>query len=296
MNKPILLTRKNLIKPIETALKRIEEIRQIKAANADKIILEGLFVLGVATFEHSLNDVLRILLTYIPGKLDLKYEQISKKELIDGNPLKHAIENKLNSIGYKNLPDILKYFLEITDLPANTISDEEINCLLEIKASRNLLIHNNLIINSNYKESAGPNIRKANIDNRLEIDQNYLFESLVTIRDVLEKIKAYLNTKYEKYTKIKATKALFEYIFTTPIMKFENEFIINQDKDEIIAFNKDKSWIKSLSSSERFFYDIWLAHFTSKSFNFPRKAIFYLDNKNRRKLEYFLAVIDILKS
>src|SRR5208282_5233726 len=101
MKKPILLTKKELLDPIKQALDRLESIRQRKALNEDKIILEGLFVLAVASFENSLNDTIKVLLNHIPEKLDIKTENISKKDLIEGDALMKAIDNRINSISYK---------------------------------------------------------------------------------------------------------------------------------------------------------------------------------------------------
>jgi len=58
MEQPILLLKKDLIKPISQALERIEKIRERKANNEDSIILEGLFALALSSFENSLNDTL----------------------------------------------------------------------------------------------------------------------------------------------------------------------------------------------------------------------------------------------
>ena len=91
MKKPILLQKRHLSRPIEQVLERIEKIRQRKMNNDDSIILEGLFALGVSSFENSIIDTLRILLTNIPDKLDIKSEPISKEQLINGNPLKQAV-------------------------------------------------------------------------------------------------------------------------------------------------------------------------------------------------------------
>ncbi|WP_201978370.1 hypothetical protein [Hymenobacter rubidus] len=294
MKRPILLTKKALTKPIELTLERIESIRQRKVDNTDKIILEGLFVLAMASFEHSLNDTLKVLLTHIPEKLDIKTEPISKDELIYGNPLERAIDNKVTSIGYKNLSDIIKYFIKIVDIPENIISEDELDSLLEIKATRNLLIHNNLVVNNIYKETAGVKIRNPHSQGRLLIDQSYLFNSLVVLRQVLENIKTELELKYIAFTKIKAIKSLFEYIFKTPVLVFEDEFSIVGD--EIGGFKSQSSSIESLSTSERLFYDIWLAHSDGREFEFPRHIIYHLDNANIDKIKYFISALDLLKS
>jgi len=295
MNRPILLQKKHLINPIEQALERIEKIRQRKMNNVDSIILEGLFVLGVASFENSINDTLRIVLTNIPDKLDIKSEHISKEHLIDGNPLRQAIESKVQNVSYKNLPDILKYFTKTTGINENIVTEDELNSLTEIKASRNLLLHNNLIVNSFYTDTAGSNKREPQgMERRLVIDQDYLFESLVTMRTILQNFKTQLLEKYADYTKIRAIKKLFEYIFQTPIMNFDHEFDVDTDRDVIGAIKTETSRRAGLSSSERLYFDMWIAHTHSNGFEFNRGHFFGIGDRD--KLAYFIKNIDLLKS
>lgn len=297
MEQPILLLKKELINPIEQALDRIEKIRQRKMNNEDSIILEGLFALGVASFEHSIIDTLRTLLNYIPDKLDVKSESISKQQLIDGNPLEQAIENKVNSVSYKSLPDIINYFTKISGIPENIVTEDELADLIEIKATRNLLIHNNLIVNSFYKETAGVKARQGQGNrHRLVINQDYLFESLVIMRSILRKFKRKLKLKYKDFTKIKAMKSLFAYIFQTPVMKFENEFDVDEDRDVISNLKSETSMKGNLSSSETLFYNIWVAHSHGKKFEFDRGYFYGLDKRNRKKMAFLIEQLDILKS
>ena len=293
--KPVLLQKNKLIKPIEQALDRIEKIRERKISNDDSIILEGLFILGVSSFENSLIDTLRILLINIPNKLDIKTESITKDELIKGNPLERAIENKLNDVSYKNISEIINYFLEKTTIPQNSIQKDEIDNLIEIKATRNLLIHNNLIINSIYKDTAGVNIRLGNC-NKLEINQDYLLQSIITLKNILQGLKNALLIKYVNFTKLKATEELFKYIFPTPIMHFKNEFETDIKNDTIGKYKVDTSRKNNLSSSENFLYDIWLSHSHRIGFSFDYQNFYTLDNNNKEKFGYLISQIDILKS
>lgn len=294
MNKPILLLKKDLLKPINQALTRIEKIRERKANNVDSIILEGLFTLGVSSFEHSLIDTLRTLFLHIPDKLDLKTESITKDTLINGNPLSQAIENKVNSVSYKNISEILKYFADITGIANNLISEEEMNSLIELKATRNLLIHNNLKVNSIYKDTAGPNSRSSS--DRLTISQDYLFESIIVLKTILQKFKVALLEKYKPYTRINATRNLFKYIFPTPIMHFENVFEINEEEDIVGNLLINHSHKNSLSSSETFLFKMWIAHSHAVKFDFDTQHFYRLDRNSRAKLGYLINEIDLLKS
>jgi len=294
MIKPILLQKKELIKPIKQAQERIEKIRLLKIDNTDSIILEGLFTLGVSSFENSIIDTLRIILKNIPEKLDIKNESISKEHLINGNPLELAIEKKINAISYKNLPDILNYFSLIMGLPKNIIPKDELDTLIEIKATRNLLMHNNLRTNSFYLETAGVKKREDILDKRLTISQDYLYNSIIAMRSILNVFKIQIEQKYLKYTRVHAIKELFKYIFQTPIMKFDNEFEVDIDGDYTFVSEKGKSRNKGLSSSERLFYDIWVAHLSGKPFNFNGELFYRIGNRD--KMNFFIKNIDILKS
>lgn len=304
MKLPILLTKTNLVKPIERALIRLESIRQRKAINEDKLILEGLFVLAVSSFEISIIDTIREILHKIPDKLDIKTETLSKEVIITGDTLHFAIENKINTISYKSIEEILKYFQKVTSIDEPIISNENVNRLKEVKATRNLLIHNDLVLNGFYKETAGiyartpkPVINRLDrVTNRLEIDQEYLYQSIVILRDTLQILKTNLETKFNRFTYINAVKSLFQYIFDTPVMVFENEFNLDIDNDKIISYKSRQSMIESLSSSETLFFNIWLSHFCGRNFDFKASSFHLLDNKNKKKIVYFMNVIDILKS
>lgn len=295
MKKPILLLKNELIKPINQALERIENIQCRKCMDEDEIVLEGLFILTVSSFENSLIDTLKIILLKIPEKLNIKNETISKKVLIDEAPLRQVVEDVVNLLSYKNLEEILNYFLKTIGIGENLISSEHINSMQEIKATRNLLIHNNLIENSFYKETAG--LHKRNPEggtNKLPINQNYLYNSILTLKSVLDQFKFEMLNKYSNYTRINAVKKLFNYIFQTPVMKFENEFETNLENDCIGSLKSQTSRNKSLSSSEKFYYDLWVSHSHSIGFKINSGQFYSISDKN--KFNFFIENIDLLKS
>lgn len=295
MRKPILLTKEKLIEPIIQALVRLEKISKTKDLNVEEIIIEGLFVLAIGTFENSLNNTLKVLLTQIPEKLDIKAESISKEDLLYGDPLEKCIESKINSVSYKNLKDIIDYFIKTTGINHNTISELLIDKLQEIKASRNLLIHNNLTINNIYNETAGK-FKREGTNNKLKINHEYLFLALTTLTEILVAIKTQLTDKYSEYTHLKALRELWKYTFKTPIMTFENEWIINEESDSVVGHNEAKSKRKGLSHSEQLFYTIWYSHLHKGPFNFDNLNFYNLDKYSREKVSLILSTIELLKS
>jgi len=295
MDHPILLTKEELLTPINQTLERIEAIRVRKMHNEDELILEGLFVLTVASFEQSLLETLKILFTRIPHKLDFKTEIIEKNEIIGGTAIEYTIEKKVNSLGYKNLNEILDFFVSNTGIDPIVINLNDQEELLEIKARRNLLLHNNLIINFIYKETAGNKQSTEPIGRRLKINQDYLFDSIMTIRIILEAFKQALNSKYSDYTRIKAMKSLFDYTFKTPLLKFEDEFYLDLEDDEVGGMKFDERKYESLASSEQLFYSIWANHTTGRNLKVVSGAILHLSSDNRKKLKFLIDSIEIFK-
>jgi len=72
-NKPILLTYKRLIMPVLLAKGKLQEILDIMSGNLKEVSMQGLFVLGVSSFEIMLSDVLIYFLKNIPEKLLVKF-------------------------------------------------------------------------------------------------------------------------------------------------------------------------------------------------------------------------------
>ena len=79
-------------------------------------------------------------------------------------------------------------------------------------------------------------------------------------------------------------------------MKFENRFDEDADRYVINNLKRDTSMKENLSSSERLFYDIWVAHSHSSGFEFDRGHFYKLDNRNRKKMAFLIDQLDILKS
>jgi len=113
-NKPILLTYKRLIMPVLLAKGKLQEILDIMSGNLKEVCMQGLFVLGVSSFEIMLSDVLIYFFKNIPEKLDIKEAKFSKYELLyEGELTGLKIERWVNDLSYKNVTDLLEHFCRI---------------------------------------------------------------------------------------------------------------------------------------------------------------------------------------
>lgn len=295
MVKPIILTHTELVVPLNQAKDRLERIRERKMQHTDDIILEGLFVLAIASFENSLNDTIRILLRRMPNKLSQKLSGISKDDVLAGTVVERAVELTVRSISYNNVFDILESFQQYTGVEKNIISAQLCNQLQEAKATRNVLIHNNLVVNSDYIDTAGPLSRLSHIGSTLLITQDYLFDTIVTLRTIIQTLLDRLTVKYQNYTKVNAIKNLFQFVLPTPIMNFETEFQIDEATDTVVRYNREGSMRGGLSTGEEFIFNIWLSHFEG----FPLRDFgvnFYsLSNDTRERVSFLMNEVELIK-
>lgn len=292
---PTLLIKKQLVKPIETALNRLNEIRNRKISSDDSIIREGLFVLSVSTFENALLDSLRIFLKAFPQKLSNSYS-VSKKSLISDNILLEVIDGTILKISYKNIEEIFKELQDYFGIDEIAPSQNEINIVIEFKASRNLLIHNNLVINNLYESTAGA-LKRSSSGRKLEIDDNYLANCLSVQTNILNNINNKLSSKYNNYTKIAALKELWTYTFgDSSILTFEEEWEVNEDRDSISAYKAQSSKRNMLSSGERILFDFWLTNIIGENIYSNHINFHRLDSKNLEIVSFLVKKLDYFKS
>jgi hypothetical protein len=130
----------------------------------------------VSIFEVFLFDLLHRVLLHNPWQLSrtqLDFEVVLKagdrEEVISAVLLK-----QLNQLRYEKLRDWFDALNKAVKLDCP--SDDEIDALAEVKATRDVLEHNAGVVNDVYLRKAGKKARHA-LGDRVEIDDNYHLES-----------------------------------------------------------------------------------------------------------------------
>jgi hypothetical protein len=141
----------------------------------------------VSIFEDFLFDLLRLWLATYPASLSdrsLKFGAVLKGGSIPAIALS-VIDKELNELKYERVADWFAYLEKLVKLGCPT--PDEIEALAEMKASRDILVHNKGIVNSVYVSKSGSKARYKDGEN-LEIPEPYHRASweLVkkTIRDI----------------------------------------------------------------------------------------------------------------
>lgn len=138
----------------------------------------------VALFERFIADLLQLYLTEYPESLSgkqLKFQDVleatNKDEIVDA-----VVQKKVFDLMYQPIDQLMRYIVKITE--TTPLDSRLIEQLAEIKASRNLLVHNNGIANAKYVASSGQQARHADGE-RLELPDNYHRESWELIKEVM---------------------------------------------------------------------------------------------------------------
>lgn len=152
-------------------------------------LMSSTFQHFVSLFEDLFFGVLRLWLTAYPGSL-------SKKQIDVGTVLKaidkpaiilKVVDRELNELKYERVAEWFAYLEKLANLGCPTTA--EIEKLAEIKASRDILVHNNGVINATYIGKAGGCARHQDGD-KLEIPEQYHRESWETIKKVVLDLSA----------------------------------------------------------------------------------------------------------
>jgi len=164
------------------------ELKEIYDRFLSQEFYEILLVASVSKFESYLLEVLRIIISAYPQKLTLNVKGVEVSRdvplnlLLNANDLtdvlSRVIEGRLIEISYAAPKDYLEYLQKISGVDT---SDSNFLDYLEIKASRDLIVHNTGVINQTYISKAGVK-KRGEIGERLNIDIEYFGNSMATLK------------------------------------------------------------------------------------------------------------------
>lgn len=206
------------------SIKELDLTLQQLQKSENRIVIKSLFVYGISTFENAMTDILREFCKAFPEKIPSKEISLSKEQILNDTEVivEMFLDNSINKLTYGSLE---KYISEFAKLLAIDMLPH-VSELIEIKETRNLIIHNNLIVNTIYLSKCKNDCVRAtekDINKELSFDKDYAYASLKLCMDVLNKnILAKLKGKYSSFTKIKAMKEIWNELFHSSILKFDD--------------------------------------------------------------------------
>lgn len=290
---PNLLILNKLVAPIELSTKKLHDISAHIEDSKHEVVVHGLFVMAVSSMEVMLSDVLEYFLVSFPMKLpnnDFKFE----KDIFFDNYfklLRKTAESHITGLSYKSFEDYFKKAFDHFSIEWPDFFDVIGNDIKEIRATRNLLLHNNLILNDQYRSTAGPKMRDGS-SGRIKVDKPYLKQTIEIFLSFEEQLRLKLSEKYKEYTKINANKRLWKFLFTTPVMPYDHFWDYDEKTDTIYALKKGK-YEKSLSNSETLLLSLWRTQFNEfckLNKHMTRFNMVHFDSRYKEKILFFLSM------
>lgn len=303
MDKLSLLTKYDFSDRIDLTFQKIGHIQESINKTSPSIIIEGIFVTLFASFEICLSDLLSLELLAYPQKLPKLELPFTKEEILQGKKLNIEISKHVQALGYKSLKAYMVEFQKIFSIELKKWSEHE-DKIIEFKARRNLLLHNDLIVNLMYLQQSGVCTLATEKDmhekTRIEVTYNDVKQVSQMLSELLTELKNSLNTKMKSATRIATFRKLWECLFNSKIMKFDEWVDIDESEDKIIGWKKENRWYHHLSGSETMLIDFISNNFFYGAFpprdlgnwqlSYPMLRLF--DNKRCSDFEFLVANFD----
>lgn len=259
------------LEPVRRAQMLIRGLTELSYSNSESSLLDrtGRFVLAFAAFESMMSDLLEFHLLENPHLLPQENRTLPTEKIAESaegrDILSYVVKDYIRKIMYKELEEILRIFGQKTTLGA-VANQEQLKILVSAKNIRNAILHSNV--------------------HALKGKQNDLI-GMQSIIEVCDKIEENIVSRFADHTRVASIKALWEYIFETPLLRpFENFFVIDYDRDLVVACKPLPDGV-GLSNSERIFYEIWVGHFKgATSIN-----NFHMRSLSGDKIFWFLSVL-----
>lgn len=181
------------------------ELKNIYNHYTNNGLFEAFLVNSVSQFESFLGDVLTTFLLHYPLRITERVQDIpacpsvSPKDLIEAQDKEQLIQRVFSDHVvnvFRQRPSIyMAYMIKLLGIK----NDVSFSDYYEVVAARDLVVHNNCIVNGLYIDKAGAKAR-ASLGEKLVVDKAYYYESLAKMKKVSGAIKRDVEKKYGKNT------------------------------------------------------------------------------------------------
>jgi hypothetical protein len=172
-----------------------QELKSIYDRFLSTGLYESFLVAAISSFESFLLKVLRETISEYPGKLSISVPGVnacktaSVTAVFEAANLKEAqeaiIEEHLSGVMYAQPKAYIEYVKKVIGIEAD---DKAFHAFLEIKATRDLLVHNGGTVNSVYLAKAGK-MARGELDQKLRVDRKYFEKCLAVLKRISGIIK-----------------------------------------------------------------------------------------------------------
>lgn len=250
--KPNIILLKDIVLPFEQANKELALIKQDIDNSKEQRQMKSLFLYSYAIFESTLVQSYANILYAFPERMNVDKIDFAKyKDDIISNSLSHTLIEQLSTDFSKNLmygkiSDGLKKYANILQIPI--LNKTHLSNLEKIKKNRNAITHNTPI--------------------QTILKMEFVEDYICCINSALNEISQTINSKYQEYTVTKLIQDSWNYLFNSPLLKFEEHWGVDE-LGEVSHYKYEilKKVASSLCSSERTFLILFMGNYSSNICN-----------------------------
>jgi len=217
----------------------------------------AIYLTGLMSIVESFvtNLATEILLSF-PDKL--RNSDIKLKDAFQGasiySLIDRSVERQVTTQVYAGFTEMTAEIAKLFERrPFADLSIEEV---AELKATRDVYVHNQGRVNERYLAKAGSKARKERIGDRLPLTREYLLGGARSIEQFLHAFYKHGPKKFERYGKARAFKAMWNETALSTVLPFEDAWrVVNDDLVRPKELATGWAW----SHSEKPLYDFFLA-------------------------------------
>lgn len=187
-------TYRSIPKKLKESYRKIEAMRM-----QNEILYSGSLMLLITYFENTISKIFRADLERHPQRMSLENKSVSYKILEESKNIEdvkfHLLDNEVTNIMYKSFSEWIEYFKKNMKLNLKYVTEKK-PILAEIIARRNLIVHNEAVVNSIYMNLVLKDYRPdVKIGDILIVDRRYIYDAinLVETAGVAIILEAWLN-------------------------------------------------------------------------------------------------------
>ena len=211
----------------------------------------GLYVLAYSQVEGALTGTLEYYLCRNPWKLKFDKLEVKRQELLEVQLTRELLEDRARAyvkrLNYQPVKQLLIKFAETLDLDANVIAPWA-DDLEAFNVKRNEVVHGGPLQTDHYEPS----------DSKVPSYEETV-NAVSRCRQIVLSLEDQLNRTYSSHTSVAALRRLWTDLFDSPIMKFEDFWLVDEEQDSV-SVNEDAA-LAHISSSERLLVGLWKSEF-----------------------------------
>ena len=291
---PSLLRVDRATKPFEIARGQLQLILgRTSHYETNSIEIKGLFALGIAAFESALSEAYEYMLRCRPEAYRFTKFEVTREEVFRTRSTRdlyeRRVQNKVRKDMYGSLRQLLNRYANAAAIDIGTVQQDDIETVLEAKATRNLLMHTNLKANPEYISAAGPAKRSDEPGRQLPITAEYAVSALEACDSVIERLVLLVQAKHADSTNEAVLRRVWTYLFDSPVMKFDDYWEVLDGGSRV--YLKESPYEKGLANSEQMILSVWRHHFNAWRVDSRPLNMRSLDEGNQTKVLWFLSVL-----